>query len=296
VELSVVILPERSWSEAAARWQRAEELGFRRAWTYDHLTWRSFRDAPWFAALPTLTAAALATRRLRVGTLVASPNFRHPVPFAKELLTLDDLSGGRVTAGLGAGTSSWDASMLGQARWSPRERADRFEEFVVLLDQLLREPAVSFAGTYYSATEARTHPGCVQRPRLPFAIAATGPRGMRLAARLGESWVTTGVPDAKQPMDPARGAALVAEQMERLDRACHEVGRRPSSLRRLVVTGPGLDPALDSVEGFRAMVERYAAVGIDELAVHWPRREPPFAADPDVFEEAVSGFGTSPDP
>jgi alkanesulfonate monooxygenase SsuD/methylene tetrahydromethanopterin reductase-like flavin-dependent oxidoreductase (luciferase family) len=296
MELSAVILPDRPWEEAATRWGRAEELGFRQAWTYDHLTWRSFRDAPWFAAVPTLTAAALRTRRLRLGTLVASPNFRHPVPFAKELLTLDDLSGGRVTAGLGAGTSSWDASMLGQAPWSPRERADRFEEFVELLDQLLREPAVSSAGTYYAAVEARTHPGCVQRPRLPFAIAATGPRGMRLAARLGECWVTTGVPDSRQPMDPTRGAALVAEQMERLDRACLEVGRRPSSLRRLVVTGPGLDPALDSVRSFGTMVERYAAVGVDELAVHWPRHEPPFAADPEVFEEAVSRYCSPPEP
>jgi alkanesulfonate monooxygenase SsuD/methylene tetrahydromethanopterin reductase-like flavin-dependent oxidoreductase (luciferase family) len=295
MELSAVILPDRPWEQAAVRWRRAEELGFRHAWTYDHLTWRSFRDAPWFAAVPTLTAAALLTRRLRLGTLVASPNFRHPVPFAKELLTLDDVSGGRVTAGLGAGTSSWDASMLGQAPWSPRERADRFEEFVVLLDQLLRDPAVSFAGGHYSAVEARTHPGCVQQPRLPFAVAATGPRGMRLAALHGELWVTTGVPDSKRPLDPARGAAVVAEQMERLDRACAEVGRRPSSLRRMVVTGPGLDAALDSVGSFRAMVERYAAVGVDELAVHWPRSEPPFAADTGVFEAAVRELCAPPD-
>ena len=109
----MVILPERSWAEARPRWEQAEALGFDHAWTYDHLTWRSFRDQPWFGALPTLTAAALVTERIRLGPLVASPNFRHPVPFAKELVTLDDISGGRLTLGIGAGGTGWDATVLG---------------------------------------------------------------------------------------------------------------------------------------------------------------------------------------
>ena len=70
----------------------AEELGFDHGWTYDHLTWRTFRDSTWFAAVPQLAAAAMVTERVRIGTLVASPNFRHPVPFAKDLITLDDLT------------------------------------------------------------------------------------------------------------------------------------------------------------------------------------------------------------
>ena len=95
MRLGVLILPEFGWQTAQSVWRRAEELGVEHAWTYDHLAWRSFRDSAWFASIPTLTAAAIATERLRVGTLVASPNFRHPVPFAKELVTLDDISGGR---------------------------------------------------------------------------------------------------------------------------------------------------------------------------------------------------------
>jgi alkanesulfonate monooxygenase SsuD/methylene tetrahydromethanopterin reductase-like flavin-dependent oxidoreductase (luciferase family) len=290
VELSAVILPDRPWRDAGDRWLRAEELGFSHAWTYDHLTWRTFRDAPWFAAIPTLVGAAMTTSRIRLGTLVASPNFRHPVPFAKELITLDDLSGGRVTLGLGAGTSSWDASMLGEAAWTPGERADRFEEFVELTHRLLTTPDVSFDGVYYSASAARTYPGCLQTPRMPFAIAATGPRGMRLAARYGDQWVTTGDRRAGAPLDPARGAELVAAQMRRLDQACAEQGRDPASLRRLVVTGTSLDAALDSVHSFRAMVARYEAIGVDGLAVHWPRASHPFAADPAVFEAAVAGY------
>ena len=96
-------------------------------------------SGPWFGAVPTLTAAAAVTTRMRLGTLVTSPNFRHPVTLAKDLMTLDDVSQGRVTLGIGAGGSGFDATALGQEAWSPRERADRFGEFVALLDQLLTQ-------------------------------------------------------------------------------------------------------------------------------------------------------------
>jgi alkanesulfonate monooxygenase SsuD/methylene tetrahydromethanopterin reductase-like flavin-dependent oxidoreductase (luciferase family) len=286
VRFGVIILPECRWSESQRIWQRAESLGFDHAWTYDHLAWRSLRDSPWFAAVPTLVAASLVTERIRLGTLVASPNFRHPVTFAKELMTLDDVSEGRLTVGIGAGGEGWDATMLGQDAWSRRERADRFTEFVELLDRLLREPAVSHRGRFYSADEARAYPGCVQRPRVPFAIAATGPRGMDLAARYAETWVTTGT-RASEHLDGASGAALVARQIEHLTEACGRVGRDPNALDRLVVTGAGLDPGLSSVQEFRDTAARYADAGVTDLVVHWPRSSEPYAADPEIFESIL---------
>jgi len=72
MRLSTVILPIHRWSEGQKNWQKAEDLGFHAAYTYDHLSWRSFRDGPWFGAVPTLTAAATATRGIRLGTLVTS--------------------------------------------------------------------------------------------------------------------------------------------------------------------------------------------------------------------------------
>lgn len=286
MRFGVIILPECRWSESQRIWQRAESLDFDHAWTYDHLAWRSLRDSPWFAAVPTLVAASLVTERIRLGTLVASPNFRHPVTFAKELMTLDDVSEGRLTVGIGAGGEGWDATMLGQDAWSRRERADRFTEFVELLDRLLREPAVSHRGRFYSADEARTYPGCVQRPRVPFAIAATGPRGMDLAARYAETWVTTGT-RASEHLDGASGAALVARQIEHLTEACGRVGRDPNALDRLVVTGAGLDPGLSSVQEFRDTAARYADAGVTDLVVHWPRSSEPYAADPEIFESIL---------
>jgi alkanesulfonate monooxygenase SsuD/methylene tetrahydromethanopterin reductase-like flavin-dependent oxidoreductase (luciferase family) len=288
MRLGVLILPEFRWATAQAVWRRAEMLGFDHAWTYDHIAWRSFRDETWFGAIPTLTAAAMVTSRIRLGTLVASPNFRHPVPFAKELVALDDISDGRVTVGVGAGGSGWDATVLGQSAWSPGERASRFAEFVKLLDQVLRKPAASYRGVYFSAEEARTYPGCVQKPRIPFAIAATGKQGMRLAAMYGQIWVTNGDRTIERIMDAEEGTEVVREQMARLDTICEEIGRDPATLGRLVLSGPRLDGGLASVEAFQDTIGRYEEIGVTDFVVHWPRPVEPYAADLATFERIFS--------
>jgi alkanesulfonate monooxygenase SsuD/methylene tetrahydromethanopterin reductase-like flavin-dependent oxidoreductase (luciferase family) len=287
MRLGVVILPEFPWSEAREVWKRAEALGFDHAWTYDHLAWRSLRDAPWFGAVATLAAAASATSTIRLGPLVASPNFRHPVSFAREITALDDISGGRLDLGIGAGGLGWDATILGQDPYSPRQRAARFAEFVELLDRLLRQPATNFTGRFYSANEARSAPGCVQQPRVPFAIAATGPRGLQLAARYGDIWVTTGDRSADR-YAAAAGAAVVRQQIIALERACARAGRSPKAIRRLVLTGTQLDSGLTSVETFRDTIRQYAAAGVSDLAVHWPRKSDPYAGDPGTFERIIT--------
>jgi alkanesulfonate monooxygenase SsuD/methylene tetrahydromethanopterin reductase-like flavin-dependent oxidoreductase (luciferase family) len=289
MRLGVVILPEAPWTSARGTWQRAEELGFDHAWTYDHIAWGALRDAPWFGAVPTLAAAATATTRMRIGTLVASPNFRHPVPFARDLLALDDISGGRLTLGIGAGGTGWDATVLGQDPWSPRERADRFAEFVELTDRLLRSPSTTFEGRFYAADAAPMTPGCVQRPRIPFAVAATGPRGMAVAAAHGQAWVTNGDRAREGPLlDGAAGVASITRQLRLLEEACDAAGRDPSSIDRLVLTDLRLASGLPSAEAFRDTVGQYEAVGFTDFVVHWPRAGGPFAGDVDAFEQAVA--------
>lgn len=285
--LSTVVLPYQRWDDGARdSWVGAEDLGFHAAYTYDHLSWRTFRDGPWFGAVPTLVAAAAATERIRLGTLVTNPNFRHPVTLAKDLITLDDLSGGRVTLGIGAGTTGFDAAVLGQDAWSPRERADRFAEFLTLLDRLLTDPDVTYDGTFYSAYEARNHPGCVQQPRIPFAVAATGPRGLALAARYGQAWVTTGDDTLFETGTPAESDAAIAAQVERLDAACSAIGRDPATIRRILLTGftPERNEMLESVDRFADFAGRHQALGFDEIVIHWPIPDSDFAADQAVFE------------
>ncbi|MFF5807818.1 LLM class flavin-dependent oxidoreductase [Streptomyces sp. NPDC012746] len=291
LRLSTVILPVRPWREGGRdQWLRAERLGFHTAYTYDHLSWRTFRDGPWFGALPTLTAAAAATERMRLGTLVTSPNFRHPVTLAKELISLDDISGGRVTLGIGAGGDGFDATVLGQEAWTPRERADRFAEFVPLLDRLLTEGAVTHQGTFYSADEARTIPGCVQTPRLPFAVAGNGPRGLKLAAQHGQAWVTTGDPRVFENGTPADSLEAIRGQLAKLDKALADAGRNSESIEKILLTGftPERNTMLDSVDAFVDFAGRHRELGFTELAIHAPIPDSDFAADEDVFEKIAT--------
>ena len=288
MDLGVVILPEERWPRAEKMWQRAEELGFDHAWTYDHMSWRNLRDRPWFAMVPTLAAAATATTSIRIGPLVASPNFRHPATFAKDLMTLDDISGGRIIAGIGAGGTGYDATVLGGSAPTPAQRTERFGEFVEAIDLFLREPAASYDGNVFQADEVRTYPGCVQQPRLPLAIAATGPRGMAVVARYADYWVTTGDLAAAPKLAPAEGLASIRKQITLLEAACAKHGRDPGSIRRLVLTGTLLDPALDSVDSFIDGIETYAAAGFTDYVVHWPRADEPYKGDVDKFEQIVA--------
>jgi alkanesulfonate monooxygenase SsuD/methylene tetrahydromethanopterin reductase-like flavin-dependent oxidoreductase (luciferase family) len=233
-----------------------------------------------------LSAAAAITSRIRLGTLVASPNFRHPVPFAKELMTLDDVSAGRVTLGIGAGSSSHDATVLGSPAWSARERSERFEEFVVLLDRLLTASATTFGGRFYSADDARMIPGCVQQPRLPFAIAALGPRGMDLVARHADIWVTYGDPAVPAEQHFAGLPRLIGL----LESACSKAGRDPATVGRLVLTGASGPDFFGSADEFVDAVSKYADLGFTDVVLHYPRPNEPYAGDPRVLEDIAAAL------
>lgn len=286
MRIGVVVLPELRWREQAGQWQRLDEWGFHAAYTYDHLAWRSLADGPWFATVPTLAAAATATTSIRIGTWVASPNFRHPVPFAKELMTLDDLSAGRFVLGVGAGGGGFDTAVLGNAELSPGQRVARFTEFVEALDRLLTHPTTSYDGEWFRAVDARTMPGCVQRPRLPFVVAANGPKAMRVVARFGQAWATTGV---TPPEDgEQRWWAALPGAIGRLEEALAGEGREPSDVERyLSVDGSG-SFALSSVEQLRDVVGRAERLGFDEVVVHWPRRDGVYAGDERVLEQVAA--------
>ncbi|MHB1445447.1 MAG: LLM class flavin-dependent oxidoreductase [Acidimicrobiales bacterium] len=288
MRLGVVILPEYRWEEAAGLWRDAEALGFHHAWTYDHLAWRNLRDSPWFGAVPVLAAAATVTSRIRLGPLVSSPNFRHPVAFAREVLALDDVASGRLNLGIGAGGRGWDSTILGQEPWTGSERTERFSEFVHLLDKLLTSRETTYSGRYYSATEARSHPGCRQSPRVPFVLAGSGPRAMDVVAQWGQTWVTTGPLDAGGSVATADGVSAVRAQVAMLEAACEKLSRDPHGLDRMVLAGPVLDQALTSVQEFVDTLGAYGDVGITDFVVHWPRDDEPYSGDRTRFESVIT--------
>ncbi|MDG4786247.1 LLM class flavin-dependent oxidoreductase [Micromonospora sp. WMMD1102] len=285
MRVGIVILPDQRWSVAGRRWRQAEQWGFDHAWTYDHLGWRDLVDGPWFDSTGTLTAAATVTSRIRLGTLVASPNFRHPVHFARQVTTLDDVSNGRLLLGLGAGGIMFDSAVLGAEPLSPRRRADRFTEFTELLDLLLREDRVTWRGDFYAAVDARSNPGCVQTPRVPFVVAANGPRTLRLAARYGQGWVTTGIQDGD---DQAAWWRSVAELAGRMDETLAAAGRDPDTLDRYLLLDSAPVFSLSSAAHFADAVGRAAELGFTDVVTHWPRESSWYAGDEAVLAEVAT--------
>jgi alkanesulfonate monooxygenase SsuD/methylene tetrahydromethanopterin reductase-like flavin-dependent oxidoreductase (luciferase family) len=280
MRIGIVILPDERWSVAGPRWRRAEEYGFDHAWTYDHLGWRDLVDGPWFDAVPTLTAAATVTSRIRLGTFVASPNVRHPVQFARAATALDDVSDGRLVLGLGAGGLGYDATVLGGPELSPRARVDRFAEFLELLDVLLRDGRADFTGAYYAAVDARSAPGCVQSPRAPFVVAANGPRALGLAARFGDGWVTAGA-----PADDLDGWwRAVAQTCARFDAALAASGRDGAGVRRYLSLDSAPVFSLSSANAFADAVGHAGRLGFTDVVTHWPRKSSWYAGDEKVLE------------
>ena len=287
MRVGVTLLPEYAWAQDRERWLRAEQYGFDHAWTFDHLAWRSLADSPWHATIPTLTAAALTTTTLRIGTWVTSPNFRHPVPLAKDLMTLDVMSGGRLNIGLGSGTRGFDASMLGQPELTPPQAALRFREFVTLLDVLLRQPETTWRGEWYAAVEARTIPGCVQQPRPPLLVAANGPQGMRLAQEMGSGWITMGsAPPGVEPEQWWAGVAAAARRFEELWSESERSATLPRYLNLETVAA-----AYESVDQFREAFGRAGELGFTDVVIAWPRPSEPFAGDERLLAELAAQLG-----
>ena len=284
MKLSAVILPCARWESAREKWRRADEWGLHAGYTYDHLSWRSFRDKPWFTMVPTLAAAAGVTSRLRLGPLVTSPNFRHPLVLAKDLLTLDDLSGGRLVVGVGAGGTGFDATVLGGAAWSRAERHQRFVEFTHALDRLLREPRSHLAGPYYPVVDSRQIPGPLQLPRPPLYVSALGPRSLALSASLADGWVSTGSPDP----DVTSTYDAVKLQVATLNSELARHGRDPSSLHRVFLDFADDETPMASYASFVEWAQRYRALGFDEVVVHWPEPDSPFDYDERLFERVAT--------
>lgn len=283
VRVGVVVLPDLRWSEAEPRWRAVEEMGFDHGWTYDHLVWGGLPDSPWFGTTPTLSAAALVTERIGLGTFVSSPNFRHPVTLWRDVQSLDDLSGGRFLLGVGTG-GDLDSRILAGEDLSVGERVERFQEFTDLLLRLRGEDHVDADGRWFSARDARTLP----RPApVPVLVAANGPRSVRYAARVGDGWVTTGRP--ADSLEQWWGG--LADARTTFDEALRTAGRDPADVPRYLNLDSSPVFSLDSVMRFHDMVGRAEELGFTDVVVHWPRAEAPYQGDVAVLEQVASARG-----
>lgn len=214
------------WPGAAQPWPELLELashtddGFWHAiYVADHFMGNGSGPPYMLEATGVLAALAASTSRLRLANLVLSMTYRHPAVLANTAATIDQVSNGRLTLGLGAGWQVNEHEQYGIDLGAPRERVDRFAEGLAVLTGLLTQPVTSFDGRYYRLTDAVCEPKPVQSP-LPVLIGAAGPRMLGLVARHAQQWNHWSAPGS------------FTETAALLDAACERVGRDPATVWR----------------------------------------------------------------
>jgi alkanesulfonate monooxygenase SsuD/methylene tetrahydromethanopterin reductase-like flavin-dependent oxidoreductase (luciferase family) len=266
LRVGVMVVQNLPYDRWRSRVLELERLGYDGVYVWDHLVHRTQEPTdPLFDGLTLLAAAAEFTSRLRLGTLVASPTIRHPVLLAKQAMTIDNASHGRMELGIGAAGVLLDYQVLGMEPWSKAEQVQRFRETVEVVDATLRG-ATSYDGQRWSGRGVTMAPGPVQQPRLPLTLAAHGPRTLAIAGRYADCWNTMTLRD----LAPDEVLLQTASRARLLDEAAREAGRDPSSIRRSVVIGSRDWPVLSSPEAFRDAVLRYAEIGVAEIVLVHP--------------------------
>jgi probable F420-dependent oxidoreductase len=227
-----IALPEteREMGGGSARWadlltmaRTAEACGFDSLWVIDHVLFRFPEKEPQgvWESWSLLAAIAAVTERVELGPLVSCTGFRNPALLAKIADTVDEISGGRLILGLGAG---WHEPEYRAFGFPFDHRVDRFEEALTIITGLLREGHVDFEGTYHQARDCELRPRGPRPQGPPIMIGTTGERMLRLTARHADVWNAWG----------RNSPESVAEAMAKVDRACLDVGRDPASLQRTV--------------------------------------------------------------
>ncbi len=258
--------PQRTtWDWLLEVWQRADQHDtFESGWTFDHL-YPLFGDSTedclegWIA----LTALLQATGRLRGGVLVTGMVYRHPGVLANMASTLDITSGGRLELGVGAGWNEEECAAFGIELGTMKERFDRFEEGLHVLEGLFANERTSFDGNHYRLVDAMNNPKPVQA-KLPICIGGSGRRRtLPLTARFADHWNYGGT-------DPAE----FAELRDVLQRACADIDRDPGEITTsFLLRWSGDDGQL--------LADRasFQAAGADLAIVALPKTAPPSIVD-----------------
>jgi len=212
-----------SWTEISAIAKRAEEIGFDSVWLPDHLTHRfdKVREQGGMDVWSLMSAIAAITTTIEIAPLVACTSFRNPALIAKTADTIDEISGGRFTLGLGAG---WHKPEYDAFGFPYDYRVSRFEEALQIITSLLRTGHVDFEGRFYSARDCELRPRGPRPSGPPILIGGGGDRVTRLAATYADAWNL----DRKNDVDD------VMRWKDKIDQVCVEVGRDPKTLSRII--------------------------------------------------------------
>lgn len=242
----------RVWKEADAN------AAFEHAWLFDHLMPVTMDPTgPVLEGWTLLAALAAQTQRVRVGVMVTSNTFRHPALLAKEAVTVDHISNGRLDFGIGAGWQEMEHHAYGIPLQPPGERLRRLGEACEVILKLWTEPVANFAGTFYQLHDAHFEPKPVQQPHPPVVIGGGGEKvTLRIVAKYADIWNFDG-----------SDAEAYARKNALLDEYCRALGRDPATLTRSVQYR--FDH--DNLSAARAALGRYIALGATHFILYLPR-------------------------
>ena len=273
LQFQVLLLPNAPWDELSARFRHVEALDFDLVATADHFVdWRN-PSIPWLEGWTVLAAAARETSRIKIATYVTQIPFRNPAMLARQALTVDQISQGRLVVGIGTGLVEDPAyDMIGIPNWSYAERVARLKEYVEIVDLMLTNETTTYRGEYYAITDAVMIPRPIQKPRPPIAIGAMGPVMIRHAARYADIWNSLSFAETFE-----KQLRETRDRMELLDEHCAAIGRDPATIRRSYVVldqdarnSGGAIGYYASTDAFAEKVERVIDIGITEIVLHYP--------------------------
>ena len=243
------------WEEVVERVRFAEDAGFDGAWVFDHFTpLYGASTGPCLEAYTLLAGLAACTSRIRLGALVTGITYRHPSILATEAVTVDHVSGGRLELAVGAAWFGDEHGELGIPFPPTAERADRLEEAIAVMRELMTTDGAAFEGRYYQLRGATYRPRPVQQPHPPIWVGAGGRRRtIPIAARHADAWHSFG------SVDELREKAAV------LDEHARRAGRDPAEILRS--TNLSLSEPWTEV---RSTALRLADAGFTYLIASWP--------------------------
>lgn len=244
-----------TWDQIRDQWLLGEELEFDSLYLFDHFTGLYDDPAgPCLEASTLLAGLARETERADIGVLVYGNTHRHPAVLAKEIVTVDHLSGGRAILGIGTGWNENEHRWYGIPLHSPGTRVAMLDEALTCINGLMTSERFTFEGEHYHMENAPFAPKPL-RDKMPILVGGKKPKMLRVVAKHADIWDSSGSPDVR------------LERIEELKRACDEVGREYSEIRHSM--GSGADKLVD-IDHFEEYVTTYRDIGVQQFLFDMP--------------------------
>jgi F420-dependent oxidoreductase-like protein len=244
-----------TWPEILALWQEVDTLGYDTAWVFDHfLPIFSDPTGPCMEAWTTLSALAMVTKNVRLGTMVTGNTYRHPAVLAKMATTIDIISGGRLILGVGAGWFELEHQEYGIPFRTIPARLQRLDEALEVVKLLWANERSNFSGKHYELHDASFNPKPIQQPRPPILVGATGENvALKIVAKHADMWNSFGTPE------------VFRHKIAILDEHCRSIERDPATIEKSVLVSAANSAGPFEISDARRQIDEYISAGVTHI-------------------------------